>query len=261
MRVSSPIARGGTSSSKRVFNLGVESILMLLDDMIDELKFSLKGKKVINACVGVSYTSVLLSDNSMGISHTIVDGENSLSGEILGQDLEYLTENLKSNSLERGITVAILNAVSNMENYETGDPLDLLEGNKLCLFGFSPTIETTKFSSVIIYDFSNPSPQTMGKVIVKPFSSLVNEVCNTAVIFGSALVLGHTEKILKSVSADHLILSGISSVYAPSTLRSYGFEYVGKVVPLDKIRAFRIICEGGVGRQLSKYIGKIYKKL
>ncbi|BCU69328.1 Rossmann-like domain-containing protein [Stygiolobus caldivivus] len=234
---------------------------MILEEIINELRFALKGKKITNSCVGVAFSVSLLSDGSLGISHTILDGENSLSGEIMGSEAEDVVGKLTSNPLERSVTLSILNAVSYLPSYERGDPLDHLEGNKLCLFGYSPVVETNKFSSILIYDFKNPDPQNLGKVIIKPYSSLASESCNTAVIFASALVAGYTENILKKISADHLILSGVSSVYAPSTLRSYGFEYVSKIEPLDKFRAFRTVCEGGSGRQLAKYTYKIYTKL
>jgi uncharacterized protein (DUF4213/DUF364 family) len=234
---------------------------MILDEIINELRFALKGKKITNSCIGVAFTASLLSDGSLGISHTILDGENSMSGEIMGKEAEEVVEKLTSNPLERSVALSVLNAISVLPTFERGDPLDVMEGNKLCLFGYSPMVETNKFSSIIIYDFRNPETQNLGKVIVKPYSSLTSETCNTAVIFASALVAGYTESILKRISADHLILSGISSVYAPSTLRNYGFEYVSKVESVDKFRAFRTVCEGGSGRQLAKYVYKIYTKL
>ena len=234
---------------------------MILEEIINELRYALKGKKITNLCVGVTFTASLLSDGNLGLAHTVLDGENSLSGEIMGNDAEEVVSKMTSNAIERSVTLSILNAVSNFPSYERGDPLDNLEGNKLCLFGFSPQVETNKFSSIVIYDFGNPEPQNLGKIIVKPYSSLVTETCSTAVIFGSALVSGYIDSIVKRVSADHLILSGVSSVYAPSTLRNYGFDYVSKVEAFDKFRAFRTVCEGGTARQLAKYTYKIYVKL
>ena len=234
---------------------------MILDEIIEELKFSIKDKKIINACVGITYTAILLNDGSLGIAHTVPDGNNSLGGELLGLDLEEAVSSLKSNSLERGILLSILNAISKIPNPQIGDPLDTLEGGKLCVFGYAPKIDTTKFSSIIVYDFLANEEKKLGKVVIKPFSSFVNETCDSAVVFGSALVNGQIDKIVKSVSSNNLVLEGISSVFAPRTLKNYGFNIIGKIEAIDKLKVFRIICEGGDPSKISLYSNKIYTKI
>ncbi|QIW24999.1 hypothetical protein EWF20_13240 [Sulfolobus sp. S-194] len=234
---------------------------MILDEIIEELKFAVKGKKLINTCVGVTYTASLLNDGSLGIAHTVPDGSNSLAGELLGMNLEDVITLLKNNSIERGVLLSILNAVSDMTNPQEGDPLDLLEGGKLCVFGYAPRIDTTKFSSIIVYDFLSTQEKNQGKVVIKPFSTFRSEVCDSTVIFGSALVNGSIDTIVKSISTNNLVLEGISSVFAPKTLKNYGFNMVGKIIAIDKLKAFRIICEGGDPSKLATYTRKIYAKL
>ncbi|BFH72609.1 DUF364 domain-containing protein [Sulfurisphaera javensis] len=234
---------------------------MILDEIIEELKFAIKGKKLINTCVGVSFTASLINDGSLGIAHTVLDGDNSLAGDLMGMDLEEIVNSLKNNSIERSILLSILNAVSDIPNPTEGDPLDTLEGGKLCVFGYSPKVDTTKFSSIVAYDFVANKEANLGKIIIKPFSSFSSEVCDSTVIFGSALVNGTIDKIVKSISTNNLILEGISSVYAPKTLKNYGFSMIGKIVAIDKMKAFRIICEGGSPIKLSTYTKKIYVKI
>lgn len=234
---------------------------MFLDEAIEELKFALKGKRLINVCVGISFTASMLSDGNLGIAHTILDGDNSLGGELMGMELEEIVTSLKNSSIERGITLSILNAVNNPTSYEEGDPLEILEGNKLCVFGYSPKVDTSKFSSIIVYDFSATEMRNLGRAIVKPFSTFSSESCDSAIIFASALVNGQIDKILKGVSSNHLVLEGISSIYAPKTLKSYGFDFIGKVISIDKVKVLRIICEGGNPGKLSVYTKKIYTKL
>ena len=234
---------------------------MILDEIIEELKFSIKDKKIINACVGITYTATLLNDGSLGIAHTIPDGNNSLGGELLGLDLEEVVSSLKNNSLERGVLISILNAVSKIPNPQIGDPIDILEGGKLCVFGYAPKIDTTKFSSIIVYDFLAYDERKLGKVVIKPFSSFVSESCDSAVVFGSALVNGQIDKIVKSVSTNNLVLEGISSIFAPRTLKNYGFNIIGKIEIIDKIKVFRIICEGGDPSKIPIYSTKVYTKI
>lgn len=227
---------------------------MILDEIIEELSYDLKQRKIINACVGTSYTAVILDDQSMGISHTIAEGEVEYAGEIIGKNAYEVAVDIE-NPLKRSISVAILNSLTS-GRLTNGDPLALYSGNKVCAFGYYPYISAGNFSSVVLYDFSS-KPQNNAK----PFSQFNGEDCDVAVIFGSALVNNTIDKIIKNIKADHLILTGISSVEAISTLKKYGFEAIGKVVPVDQYRAFRTICEGGSAKQLNKYVTKMYLKI
>jgi len=227
---------------------------MILDEIIDELSYDLKQRKIINICVGTSYTAVILDDQSMGVSHTIAEGEVDYAGEIIGKNAYDVAVDV-DNPLKRSISVAILNSISTGK-LTSGDPLTLYSGGKVCAFGYYPYISAGNFSSVVLYDFST-QPQNNAK----PFSQFNGETCDVAVIFGSALINNTIDKILKNVKADHLILTGISSVEAISTLKKYGFEAIGKIVPVDQYRAFRTICEGGSAKQLSKYVTKMYLKI
>jgi Domain of unknown function (DUF364). len=58
---------------------------LILREVIEELSYQLKQRKIINVCVSPTYTSVMLDDQSMGISHTIIDGEIEGAGEIIGK--------------------------------------------------------------------------------------------------------------------------------------------------------------------------------
>ncbi|TRM74192.1 hypothetical protein DJ528_10635, partial [Sulfolobus sp. B5] len=69
------------------------------------------------------------------------------------------------------------------------------------------------------------------------------------------------DEIISQVSADHLILTGISSVDAPITLKNYGFEVISKLFSSDKYRVFRIVCEGGNNRALGKYMIRYFRKI
>ncbi|EZQ06974.1 MULTISPECIES: Rossmann-like domain-containing protein [Acidianus] len=226
---------------------------MILNEIIEELSFDLKKRKIINVCVGTNYTSVLLDNQTMGVSNTINEGEIEYSGEIIGKTAYDLASQIDT-PIQRSISTAILNALNFME-LNPGDPISLYSGETLCVFGYSPSI-TANFKEIITYDFSD---KPMEKA--KAFSSFTRETCDVAVIFGSSLVLNVIDKIVKNVKAEHLILEGVSSVEAPITLKKYGFEAIGKVIPVDKYKAFRSICEGGTSRKLAKYITRMFIKL
>ncbi|AWR99820.1 Rossmann-like domain-containing protein [Metallosphaera hakonensis] len=224
---------------------------MILNEILDELSYELKRRKVVNVCVGTSYTGVLLDDQSLGISITLTDGEVEEAGELQGKYAFDVANNFDS-PMRRSISMAVMNALT-PDDVKRGDPLQLFQGGRLCMFGYSPQVKVEGFSEVVSYDFS-PEP-VQGS---RPFSDFRSEICSTAVIFGSSLVLNNIEKILKNLKAEHLIMNGASSVMAPNTLKRYGFEAVGKLVPLDRNRAFRTICEGGNARQLARYLDRVH---
>ncbi|MBW9141050.1 MAG: DUF364 domain-containing protein [Candidatus Aramenus sp.] len=225
---------------------------MILEEAIEELSYELKQRKVINLCVGVAFTSVILDNQSVGLSHTVTEGEVENAGEIVGKNAYDVAKEIDS-PIKRSISLAILNALGG-RNLEKGDPMTLFTGNKLCVFGYQPYVNSAGFKEVVAYDFSN-SPN------FKPFSEYKGEVCDTAVIFASSFVLNATESILKGLRADHLVLTGVSSFEAPQTLKKYGFEVVGKVIPTDNYRVFRIVCEGGGARQLNKFVTRGFRRL
>ncbi|MCH4814501.1 MAG: DUF364 domain-containing protein [Saccharolobus sp.] len=234
---------------------------MILREVIEELSYQLKQRKIINVCVSPTYTSVMLDDQSIGISHTITDGEIEGAGEIIGKNAyDVIINNLDSN-LQRSLSLAILNALGDINDFTQGDPINLYSGGKLCVFGFSPQLSYSNFDSVIVYDFISMENKRVGSTEIRPFSSLSHEVCSTALIFASSLVNNTIDRILSQISANHLILTGISSVDAPISLKNHGFEALGKLFPIEKYRVFRTICEGGSSRLLSKYMTRYFKKL
>lgn len=227
---------------------------MILDEIVDELSFDLKRRKIINLCVGISYTGVILDDQSVGISHTIFGGEVAEAGEIVGRNAYEVVSDI-SGELKRSISVAILNALTTGKLKE-GELLPQYSGNKVCVFGYSPYV-TGNYAQKVLYDFS-PTPVHGSK----SFSEFRSESCDVGIIFGSALIVDNAiDRIVNNISANHLILTGISSIEAPITLKKYGFEAIEKIVPSDRYRAFRSVCEGGTSKQLSKHVKKAYLKI
>jgi len=232
---------------------------MMLNEIVEELSFLLKQRRVVNLCVGISYTAAILDDGSLGVSHTIPEGSSKYCGEVITTNPYDVVKDL-DNPLSRSIAVAILNAIK-FEKFEKGDILREYSGNKLCVFGFSPNVNAQNFSSIIIYDFYNPQYAQKGKIQIKPYSSFTSERCDVTAIFGSAFVNSTIDYIINNTSTDHLLLVGVSSIYAPKTLKSYGFEAVERLEFIDKYKVFRIICEGGTAKDINKYVVRTYKRL
>jgi uncharacterized protein (DUF4213/DUF364 family) len=232
---------------------------LIVDEVREELSFELKKRRVVNACVGIYYTAVLLDDQSLGISHTLPEGDNPLCGRLIGLNAYEIAKE-SSNPLSRSITVAILNAVQ-IGKYERGDLLPLLKGSSVCVFGYSPRPGQLNFPRVTVYDFAEVKERTEGPITVKPFSTLKEEVCDVAIIYGSALVNGKIEEILRRVTSKERVLYGISSVDAESVLRTYGFNFIARYDFSDKHLAFRYVCEGGGPRELQRVYFSKFRRL
>jgi len=125
---------------------------MILDEMLEELSFELKRRKVINLCVGPSYTTAILDDQSMGISITHTDGEVEEAGELQGKSAYEVARNLDT-PMRRSVSLAVMNALSPPQ-LSPGDPLQHFQGGKLCVFGYSPQVSYEGFSEVVAYSNS-----------------------------------------------------------------------------------------------------------
>ncbi len=233
---------------------------MIYEEIVDELRPLLKSRILTNICVGISYTVSLLDDGSAGLSHTVPEGEVPNAGDLLSMTVDSIISLDNKTPISRAVVLSILSSYID-NTFAKGDPLSVLEGGKLCLFGYSPVVDDRKFDSVVVYDFFNPQPQTRGKTTIRPYSSFEGEKCTHAVIYGSALVNGEIERILSKVDAENLVMSGVSSVYAERTLKKHGFTLLGKVMPVERNKALRVACEGGDATKMSKYVIKVFKRL
>jgi uncharacterized protein (DUF4213/DUF364 family) len=227
---------------------------MILEEIVDEIKVELKRRQILNTCVGYSFTSTLLDNGEVGISHTIGEGKINGAGSLIGKNaFEVVRENLET-PLQRSLSLSILSALNTVEGFQEGDLINFLEEGKTCVFGYSPSFSSENYVIYDFYDVENPTEKR------KSFSSFQGDRCVNVVIYGSAIVNGYIDKILSQVSSDNIAILGFSSIYAPHTLRKYGVNLIGISKFLDGKKGMRVVCEGGRS-ELSALIKKYFKKI
>lgn len=75
--------------------------------IVDEIKVELKRRQILNTCVGYSFTSTLLDNGEVGISHTIGEGKINGAGSLIGKNaFEVVRENLET-PLQRSLSLSI----------------------------------------------------------------------------------------------------------------------------------------------------------
>ncbi|BCU67348.1 hypothetical protein HS7_07850 [Sulfolobales archaeon HS-7] len=227
---------------------------MILDEIIDELSFFIKRNKILNCCISPFYTAVT-TEAGVGIAHTIISGENKLSGKIVGLQLDELVKN--RDMTYNSIIVAALNAITISKDWEEGDISDKLQGGKLCIFGYNPRRTYPQFKKIVVYDFALTSSKEDSEIILNPFSSFREEECDSAIIYGSTLVNNTIDDIINHLEAENVVLSGVSVIDSPHTLKKYHFTHIVKPFFMDNLLAFRTVCEGGSNTNLKPLV--IYK--
>ncbi len=213
---------------------------MILEEMIEELRPQLRGRSLINVCVGYAFTASMIDTGQVGIAHTIAEGRIKGVGSLIGKSiLEVVSDNFEE-PLQRSLSVSILNAFNSTNNFREGRVEDMLDQGRTCVFGYSPPLPNSK--DYVIYDFYDKENHAERR---KSFSSFTGERCMNVIIYGSALVNGYIDKILSLTSAENVALAGVSSVDSPHVLKSHGINFIGISKPVDNKRAMRMVCEGG----------------
>ncbi len=227
---------------------------MIIDEIIEELKPELKKRAILNVCVGYSFTSAMLDNGEVGISHTVAEGKINGAGFLVGSNsMDVVSRNL-GEPLQRSLAVSVMTALNSLDGFQEGRVEDVLNEGKTCVFGYSPTILKGDY---VIYDFYNVENPAERR---RSFSSFKGDRCANAIIYGSAIVNGNIDKILSMVSADNIAITGVSSINAPHVLRSHGVNVLGIIRPTDSRRVMRLVCEGGRS-ELSALVKSYFKRI
>ncbi|MBS3815671.1 MAG: hypothetical protein KGY45_03815, partial [Hadesarchaea archaeon] len=124
---------------------------MIIDELYESVKDDLKGKKVTDVRIGLSYTGVLLEDESLGVSYSFREEATECcevleeAGDLEGDALELAELALSNRAVDSSVGVATINSVLNKNvEGEEGALLDFLgikDGDKVGMVGnFKPVV-------------------------------------------------------------------------------------------------------------------------
>lgn len=231
---------------------------MIIKDIIDELSFELKRRKVINLCVSPYYTASIV-ESIIGVANTVPEGQHALSGKISGRSSLEVTSDTSS-PLARSIVLSVLNSID-LGSWTSGDITETLEGSKLCVFGYSPSIKDWRFERIIVYDFNDNLGQS-DRYVVKPYSEFKEEYCDVAYVYSSSIINGTIDNILAKVDAEKFVLMGVSTPDAPLSLKKAGIDYLVRPKFRENLDTFKSICEGSPPSVVKGFIeGNVTKNL
>jgi len=238
----------------------VEELLSLAED-------ELKGRKAIDIRIGMSYTGVLLDDQSFGLAYSFREEASDCcevvdkAGELEGDARELAKLSLTPHAVDSSVGVATLNAVLNRNvEGDEGDVLDFLDlkkNDKVGMVGnFKPLVDRMGGDAPELYIFER-KPQ--GEDVYPDWAAeqLLPKV-DVAMITGTALINKTIDHLLElTKNAREIAILGPSTPMAPEVFKKRGVTLLSGMVVENIEKTLKIISQGGGTRKINKVSKKI----
>lgn len=239
--------------------------------MVEEI-IDLNSIRVENIVLGYGYTGVLLSNGEAGVCYSLSSEYNMESCGILdraGCLTDEPVEDLLGytcswNILERGIGIAVLNALSQQIIKENPGDYPLLRRNLINVLD----IEPGEIISMVgmIKPFVEPLKKQAGELYVlersrsRPGWVYPDTACeevlprsDVVLITGSAIVNGTLDRLLElSCCARLVAVVGPTASMLPEPLFKRGVDYCGGIQVLDAELLMKILSQAGGTPQMKK---------
>ncbi len=254
--------------------------MALIDELIKVLieanpKISeLSASRVV---MGLGYTGVLTSDNSVGLCQTLLGELNihcckviNRAGTLSGSKIVDLMNLARSWDIgERIVGVASINAVSapyirdsdelKLVKGNLIDHLDLKRGDLVVMAGnikpFKEPIRSRGCELVVL----ERSPQFMDEDTLPDIAA--DEVIPKAdvlIVSGTSLANGTIDRVLSlAKKAREIALVGPSASAHPKVLFDHGITIIGCIKVLNPDMVMRVVSEGGGTRELKPYVEQV----
>lgn len=267
-------------------NFPVVDKIMILQETINLLKNRYKDYidtlTISEVSIGIFMTAVKLSDDSYGVSSTIIPQNSEIHcrkelrdygdftpGKIAGSNVLDLLETTKQNEIITTLKVAVLNAISsknlNNSNYKilrNADPIDLIDLNSaktITIVGafqsYIQKIAKTNSKLFVLELNEDALSQEDRKYYVpaKDYSKVL-PISDIVIITGLTLVNDTIDDLLKSIKPEtQIIVTGPSSSLIPDVLFDNNVNIIGAVKIINPELMLKVISEGGAGYHLFEY--------
>ena len=236
---------------------------MLIDDIHKAIEDKAKKSgKVEEIVVGLSYTGVKL-ENGCGVAYTLREGtccfvENA--GSLAEKSVAELAKlAMAPEPVKASIGVATINALIEVEDYETGNPLDYIEITKNDVVGmvgfFAPLIKEIREKAKQLYIFERKEIE--GAYPDWAIYKLLPE-CDIVIVTGVAVINKTIDMILNlAKSAKEVCVLGASTPLLFEVFKKYGVTMLGGIKIVNPKQVMRIIKEGGGIRNFGSAVEKI----
>ncbi|MFP4005686.1 MAG: Rossmann-like domain-containing protein [Candidatus Hadarchaeia archaeon] len=239
---------------------------MIIDELLDCIKDELGKREVKDVRIGLSYTGVLLDNDSLGLAYSfsqetnrcceVTDSAGNLEGD--AWNLAKMAGN--SQAVDSSIGVATINAVMNRNpEGDEGDLLDFMElneGDKIGMVGwFGPLVDELS-NDFDLYIFErNPRDRD---VYPDWAAERILPDMDACIITGTSVVNETIDRLLElSSDAREVAVLGPTTPLSESVFGEHGATLLGGMVVEDVDKALKIISQGGGTRKL----GTVSKKV
>lgn len=240
---------------------------MIVEELLSSVEDKLKGREAADVRIGMSYTGVLLDDQSFGLAYSFREEATECcevvdkAGELGGSAWELAKLSLTSQAVDSSVGVATLNAVLNREvEGDEGDVLDFLDlkkDDKVGMVGnFKPLVERMGENAPELYVFER-KPQE-GNVYPDWAAEQILPEVDVAMITGTAVINKTIDHLIElSKNAREIAILGPSTPMAPQVFKKRGVTLLSGMVVEDIEKALKIISQGGGTRKLNKVSRKV----
>lgn len=239
---------------------------MIVDELLSCTKGELEMREVQEVRIGLSYTGVLLDDESLGLAYTFLD-ENRRScevmdsaGELRGNAWELAKMACNPQGLDSSVGVATINAVINQDpGGLEGDLLHFMEieeRDKIGMVGkFGPLVDEIRDCAELYIFEKNPRDEDVYPDWAAERILPDMDIC---IITGSSVVNKKIDHLLElSKDVGEVAVLGPTTPMSESVFDDYGVTFLGWMVVEDVDKALNIISQGGGTRKLEDAASKI----
>lgn len=256
--------------------------MMILQETINLLKSKhktyIETLTISEVRIGAFMTAVKLSDQSYGLSSTIIPSEIHCKKEnrdfgdfsplnIEGKKVEDLLQFPVKNSFIQTIKIAVLNALSSklIENFKilsNTDPIDLMDitsGKSITLVGafqsYIDKISKTN-SKLYVLELNEDALVKVDKKYFVPAHDYkrVLPISDIVLITGLTLVNNTLDDLLKVIKPEtQIIVTGPSSSFIPEILFENNVKIIGSIRITKPDMMMKLVSQGAAGYHLFNY--------
>jgi len=249
---------------------------MLINEIKKAALEKAADRKIADLRIGLSYTGVMLDDESTGVAYTFTDKAGHCCSALpntqrAGSPAADIVAGISSgNLIERTVGIAAANGLLNGDRLEErlkgyrilyGDLLDTITITKEDRVGmvgfFAPLLPLLRSRAGEVLIFERNPEQGTGLYTEEHAMKLLPS-CSVAIITATSIINDTFANIAHAARNSRIIaVLGASTTLVPDIFKSYGVTHLSGVIITDPVSILRVISEGNGMRFFKGYIKKI----
>ncbi|MBE0478120.1 DUF364 domain-containing protein [Candidatus Aerophobetes bacterium] len=242
---------------------------MIVDELVNKIKKRAKERKILEVCIGVKYTGVLLDDGSLGLAATLphqLPHRCESFQDIVGKpSMEAAKMVFSPHLLPSVVGAATINALLLPEaEFEavSGDILDLLPISGKDTVGmvgaFLPLLPSLRKKTRNIYVFERLPVDGVKEYYPDWAEPVYLPRCSIVIISGTTVVNKTIDQVLSYLNPSQTFgLVGPTTPLAPPVFSRYGLSFLSGVRIKDSAKIMNIIKQAGGTKDFGENAQKV----